>query len=168
MIGMSFRYYLARYDLSILDKLKTIHRNGNEISLEFLLQEKKESVNELGDFPDLNLLDSLCQVSEFEFKDEEGSSIISIDEEGLKIIINRYIESIIKNYKIILLKKDDKLRECIESDLFRWETLGSVVNLNHTTKHLSDSYLLEHDIFNLLMTLKTFDFSRNYLVLLGW
>ena len=165
---MSFRYYLVRYDLSILDKLEKIHRDGNEISLEFLLQEEKESVNELGDFPDSDLLDILCQVSKFEFKDEEGSSIISIDEEGLKIIINRYIENIIKNYKTILLKEEGKLREWVESCLFRWETLGSVVNLKHTTKHMSDSCLLEHDIFNLLMTLKTFDFSRNYLVLLGW
>ena len=99
--------------------------------------------------------------------------------------INIYKEKIVNYYKSLLIDKDDKdfgyfydvepedikdiVRVChhISDMLFHWDRMG-VVNTDLSCDDISDSWMYEHQIFELTRLYKTIDWENKCLLFYGW
>lgn len=104
----------------------------------------------------------------------EEEDIYLLGEKALEETINIYKEKIIKMYDELL--NNDKLNdeEIIEKyeehlkDYKIWWTRLNALNLNKEEECICDSWLYEHQIFELVRLYKTIDFKNYDLLFLGW
>lgn len=104
----------------------------------------------------------------------EEEDIYLLGEKALEETINIYKEKIIKMYDELL--NNDKLNdeEIIEKyeehlkDYKLWWTRLNALNLNKEEESICDSWLYEHQIFELVRLYKTIDFEKYDLLFLGW
>lgn len=160
MVIISTRYYLIQSTPNEVDQLKTHMELGEyETMYEFY-----EIRNELGDYPTIELLAKLEEIGTCILNDKENY-LVDIGKMGLIEIIKDLENSITEIYKDLESCTDiKKFQRRAKSMRFSWED-GLSLNLTNPY-HLSYSEYLEYDIFNFLMTLKTFDFEKYKLLII--
>jgi len=97
--------------------------------------------------------------------------------EDFLFAINKYKEKVVAYYKGLLegdkesrLPIEERWKRHIEGQLTEWKNgFGyCAVNTDLSAKRITDSWLYEYAIFELVRVYKTFDWQNNTLVLLGW
>lgn len=108
-----------------------------------------------------------------------------ITKEGLKEAIEIYQEKIVNYYKWLIeyrqpkrlpfgfvisrskKRKDNKLQSMAEDQYFYWSN-GYAIDLDEDSESLTNSWMYEHEIFDLVRLYKNFDFDNNYLLFYGY
>lgn len=108
-----------------------------------------------------------------------------ITKDGLREAINVYQEKIVHYYKGLVehkqprrlpfgfviskskKRKDNKLQYMARDQYFYWSN-EYVVNLDEDSDSLTNSWMYEHEIFDLVRIYKTFDFDNHYLLFYGY
>ena len=92
-------------------------------------------------------------------------------------VINEYKKLIITYYESLLVKTDNdnitveqKQKRHIENQLNEWKNDfgSSPINMDDNTNVITDSWLFEYAIFELVRLYKTFDWKHDALILIGW
>lgn len=114
------------------------------------------------------------------FSDEEiddlflDEDIYLVGEKALEETINIYKNKIVKMYDELLDNDELTDEEIIEKyeehlkDYKIWWTRLNALNLNKEEECICDSWLYEHQIFELVRLYKTIDFENYDLLFLGW
>ena len=140
---------------------KEIYNFGKYVDWAFELQEKNESI--FGD-------------AELKRQYDDYSPVICTQEDFL-FVIDEYKKKIINYYKGLLqedkshrLTNEQRWKGHLENQLLEWENAFgfSAVNTDLSKSFITDSWLYEYSIFELVRQYKTFDFENNALVLIGW
>lgn len=95
-----------------------------------------------------------------------------VGREGMLEAITIYKEKVINYYKD-LLKEDtpevlsQRFSRHVDNMLMWWERLGAI-NTDFDKEYISNSWLYEHQIFELVRLYKTIDWDNNCLLFYGW
>lgn len=65
------------------------------------------------------------------------------------------------------ITKEKKVERLIEDELFYWKN-NYAINLDRDKERITNSWMYEHEIFDLVRIYKTFDFDNNYLLFYGY
>lgn len=108
-----------------------------------------------------------------------------VTKEAVKEAIDVYQEKIVNYYKELVeykqprrlpfgfvisrskKHKDNKLQSMARDQYFYWSN-EYAVNLDEDSDSLTNSWMYEHEIFDLVRIYKTFDFENNYLLFYGY
>lgn len=120
--------------------------------------------------------DSLFMSQELNERYSDYGAIIC-DKEAIKCAIEWQIERITQIYEDLLKEKSgddwneesqfDRLKEHVNDYLIWWKN-NRVFDLNDDADRLTNSWIYEHTIFDLVRLYKTFDFERRTLLFCGW
>ena len=101
------------------------------------------------------------------FKDEDGEFMIA-EKNFLLHCIDHYRQKVADYYKNLQNKPVEEIKKQLKTKSEYWGG-GEWVpyNLNEKTEHLVESWEYEHQIFDLVRILKTFDFEKNILIYAG-
>lgn len=125
-------------------------------------------------------IERLHKTGERLFKDEdvnelfEEEDIYLLGEKAIEETINIYKEKIIKMYDLLFENNDMSEKEIIEKyeehlrDYKLWWNRLNAINLDKDKECICDSWLYEHQIFELVRLYKTIDFEKYNLLFLGW
>lgn len=139
---------------------KEIYEFGKDVDWAFNLQEKNESI--FGNAELKQQYDDYCPVV--------------CTQEDFLFVIDEYKKKIINYYKKLLqedgthkLTNEQRWKWHLENQLWEWENeFGfSAVNTDLSKSFITNSWLYEYSIFELVRQYKTFDFENNALVLIG-
>ena len=65
------------------------------------------------------------------------------------------------------ITKEKKVERLIRNELFYWKN-NYAINLDRNKERITNSWMYEHEIFELVRLYKTFDFDNNYLLFYGY
>lgn len=110
-----------------------------------------------------------------------------VGKKGLLKAIEIYKEKIKKYYKDILIdgeeriipifgftvkdeeiKSIDKVKKEIQCKIRMWEHSKGIVDIDENNKNVTQSWLYEYSIFNLVFILKTIDWEKETILFYGW
>lgn len=187
---MGYRNYLYKIpkknvkELRSLTKQQMIEKYSEDegyVSFRKMLGENNtECIFEYGKLYWDDTIGRLHRIGERLFKDEdvnelfEEEDIYLLGEKALEETINIYKEKIIKMYDELLNNDELTDEEIIGKyenhleDYKLWWTRLNAINLNKEEECICDSWLYEHQIFELVRLYKTIDFENYDLLFLGW
>lgn len=136
---------------------KKIYEFGKYVDWAFDMESKNEKVflsDELKErYEDFGFV--LCTQDDF---------LTAINEYKRKVV--SFLESLIENGEVV----SDRCKEDIKSRLYEWKNpFGTkAINTDLSTSCISQSWLYEYAVFELVRLYKTFDWDNDALVLVGW
>ena len=188
---MGYRHYLYKIPKKNVKELKQLTKeqmikkyaeDEDYVSFSKMLKENNaKCIFEYGKLYWDNTVEKLHNIGKKLFQNEEVDNLF-LDEDiylvGKKAIeetINIYKEKIVKMYNDLLDNNDnitdkdliDKYEKHLK-DYKLWWTRLNALNLNKNEECICDSWLYEHQIFELVRLYKTIDFENYDLLFLGW
>lgn len=100
------------------------------------------------------------------FKNEDGEFIIA-EKSFLLHCIDHYRQKVADYYKNLQDKPVEEIKKQLQTKSEYWGGEWIPYNLNEKTEHLVESWEYEHQIFDLVRILKTFNFEKNVLIYAG-
>lgn len=140
---------------------KEIYEFGKYVDWAFSLQEKNESI-----FGSEELKEKYYDYAPVICSKDDFLSVINIYKQ--KII--DYLQGLLKEDKKIKIPIEQRWKNHITGELSEWNNAFgySAINTDLSRECITQSWLYEYAIFELVRKYKTFDFENNALVLLGW
>lgn len=187
---MGYRNYLYKVKKSEVKKLRSMtleeitkkygDNEDDYISIHDLLDNDSKCIFEYGKLYWDDTIERIHATGKRLFLDEninerfEDYDVYVVGKKALEETINIYKDKIIKMYEHLKNNEgltDKEIIEKYEEHLqeYRvWWTRLNAINLNENTDCICDSWLYEHQIFELVRLYKTIDFEEYDLLFLGW